>query len=202
MTNRFKVPTIGVLATLFLLLGVLPAQGQMLAQNLGDLIEHSKYILVATVTSVTDGIDDGVPYTEVTLEVSEALHGNANRQHTFRQFGLIKPREMSNGYVNANVTPDGWARYAEGEEVMLFLYKEASLTGLSTTVGLFQGKFTIVDGQIANAINNQGLFRNISVPTSQLTEEEGKFLLKTKGSLPASTFIAFVRKAVEGRWFF
>lgn len=202
MTNRVKVPTIGVLAALFSLLGVLPAQGQMLAQNLGDLIEHSKHILVATVESVTDGIDDGVPYTEVTLAVSDVLHGNAKRIHTFRQFGLIQPREMSNGYVNANVTPDGWARYAVGEEVMLFLYREASLTGLSTTVGLFQGKFTIVNGQINNAVNNQGLFRNISVPMSQLTEAEGKFLLKTKGSIPAQGFIDFVRKAVDNRWFF
>ncbi len=108
---------------------------------------------------------------------------------------------MGNGYTNLNVTPDGWARYAEGEEVMLFLYKEAALTGLCTTVGLFQGKFTIVDGQITNGINNQGLFDNVTAPMSQLTEEEGKLLLTTMGGMSASAFISFVRKAVDNGWF-
>ena len=199
MTNRFKVPTIGVLATLFLLLGALPAQGQMLPQNLGDLIKHAKYIVVAKVVSVTDGFGaKNWPYTEVTLDVSETLRGSVSGQYSFRQFGLLEPRDMGNGYTNLNVTLDGWPRYADGEEVMLFLYEEAALTGLRTTVGLFQGKFTIVNGQITNGINNQGLFNNVRAPLSQLSEEEAKLLSTTKGSLPSSAFISLVSKLADG----
>jgi len=198
MTNRFKLSIISALATCFVLLGVLPAQGQMLHQPLDKLVEYSTDILVGTIVSVTDGIDaSNVPYTEVTLDVSETLRGSVSGRYSFRQFGLLAPRDMGT-YTNLNVTLDGWPRYAQGEEVMLFLYKEAALTGLRTTVGLFQGKFNIVNGQITNGINNQGLFDNVRAPLSQLSEEEAKLLSTTKGSLPASAFTSLVRKLAGG----
>ncbi|MCG8607810.1 hypothetical protein MJD09_22850 [bacterium] len=203
LQQRSKTKSIiGVLATGCLLLGALPAEGQVLHQPLDDLVKHAKYIVVGKVTSVTDGFDsNGVPYTEVSMTVDDGLRGSVKDHLTFRQFGLMKPRDMGNGYTNLNVTPDGWPRYAVGEEVMLFLYHEAAQTGLCTTVGLFQGKFTIVGQQLANAINNQGLFKDVNVPSGQLTEGEAKLLLNKQGRVSAKAFISLVRKAVDNGWF-
>ena len=91
-----------------------------------DLIAESETIVQGTITSVTDGIENNVPFTEVKMQVSETFLGAAGEELTFRQFGLIKPRKMPNGYINLNVTPEGWATYKENENVMLFLYKKAS----------------------------------------------------------------------------
>ena len=119
--------------------------------NLVDLVGQSQLILHGTVKSVTDGIDSrGIPYTEVTIRVAEALRGDIKGEYTFRQFGLLKPRAMGNGTVNLMVTPAGWATYTKGEETILFLYKRAAWTGLQTTVGLGQGKFKV---KMAGAMN-------------------------------------------------
>src|SRR5262245_53044852 len=107
--------------------------------NIVDLVGQSELILQGTVANVSDGIDEhGIPYTEVTLHVADAIRGNVGSDYTFRQFGLIKPRPMGNGLVNVSVTPAGWATYRKGEETLLFLYKHAKWTGLQTTVGLGQ----------------------------------------------------------------
>src|SRR5262252_2941198 len=69
--------------------------------NLVDLIAKSQLILRGTVTNVTDGIDSrGIPYTEVTLHISDSIRGNVGSDYTFRQFGLLKPRDMGNGLTN------------------------------------------------------------------------------------------------------
>lgn len=184
------------------MLSSLPGQAQMLKRNLAELAELSERILVGRVVNVTDGLDaNNIPYTEVTLAVDEALRGHAAQQHTFRQFGLLAPRDMGNGYTNLNVSPDGWPRFAEGEEVIVFLYKEAPLTGLSTTVGLFQGKFNIHNQQVTNAINNLGLMDNVNVPLSGLSDEEGKLLLMRQGAMPSGAFLSLLRKGIGNGWF-
>ena len=109
--------------------------------NVVDLVANSELILRGTVTNVTDGIDArGIPYTEVTLHVAEAIRGQVTGDYTFRQFGLLKPRDMGNGKTNLMVTPAGWATYTKGEEAILFLNKKAAWTGLQTTVGLGPGQ--------------------------------------------------------------
>jgi hypothetical protein len=91
------------------------------APNIVDLIAESELIVKGMVKEVTDGFENGVPYTQVTLSVDEALRGQVGNEYTFRQFGLTKPRSMGNGKVNLSVTPDGWSNYAVGENSMLFL---------------------------------------------------------------------------------
>ena len=55
--------------------------------NVVDLVANSELILRGTVVNLTDGIDDrGIPYTEVTLHVSEAIRGQVSGNYTFRQF--------------------------------------------------------------------------------------------------------------------
>jgi hypothetical protein len=171
-------------------------------RNLGELIALGQDIVFGTVVSVTDGFDrNNVPYTEVTIQISETAKGSATGTYTFRQFGLIEPRDMGNGYTNLNVTPDGWPTYTQGEEVALFLYKPAKWTGLRTTVGLFQGKFTVIDGALTNIVDNEGLFDNVRVDRSQLDGKEREMLEMKYGRVPADVFKSFVRKSVQKNWF-
>ena len=170
------------------------------APNIIDLIGDSELILRGAVKDVTDGLENGVPYTEVTLQVNEALRGQVGEEYTFRQFGLTKPRKMENGRINLNVTPEGWSKYGQGEDVVLFLYKQASITGLRTTVGLGQGKFDISAGNITSQVDNDGLFSNVEVD-SKLTNDRDKRLLATKkGPVNKESFLSFVRRAVNEKW--
>jgi hypothetical protein len=168
-------------------------------RNIVELISLSDLILVGQVTSVTDGIDGGVPYTEITIIVSESLRGDVGSVYTFRQFGLLAPRDMGNGRTYVGLSPDGWPRFATGENVMLFLYTKSDMTGLRTTVGLLQGKFTERRGRFVNGIDNRGLFRNVSVAQGVLDPAEEKLLEMRKGSVATDILVSFVRKAVQRR---
>lgn len=128
------------------------ATAQQRQSNLIELLSKSESILRGTVKTVTDGIDaQGLPYTEVTRHVAEAIRGDVGTEYTFRQFGLLKPRSMGNGMVNLMVTPAGWTTYTQGEETILFLNRHARYTGLQTTVGLSHGKFTVSLAGASNA---------------------------------------------------
>ena len=168
-------------------------------RNIVELISLSELILVGKVTSVTDGIEGGVPYTEITIIVSESVRGNIGSVYTFRQFGLLAPRDMGNGRTYVGLSPDGWPRFATGEKVMLFLYTKSDMTGLRTTVGLLQGKFTERRGRFVNGIDNQALFRNVSAAQGILNPAEEKLLKMREGSVAAETLVSFVRKAVQKR---
>jgi hypothetical protein len=172
----------------------------MLHRNIVDLIEISELIVTGTVVNISDGFGNGVPYTEVTVEVEESIKGNVPDIYSFRQFGLLEPRSVGNGLRYLGVSPDGWPRFETGEEVLLFLYKEASETGLRTTVGLFQGKFQKVNKQYENGIRNRGLFQDVSVGAGLLTPAEERMLEARGGPVRAATLTSFVRKAVRGRW--
>ncbi len=169
--------------------------------NVVDLVAKSDLILRGTVTSVTDGIDSrGIPYTEVTLHVAEAIRGQVSGDYTFRQFGLLKPRDMGNGMTNLMVTPAGWATYTKGEDTILFLNKKAAWTGLQTTVGLGQGKFKVAMASAVNQSNNAGLFKNVEIDQSLLGTREKRALLTQQGPVNANAFVSLVKQAVNGQW--
>ena len=170
------------------------------APNIVDLVGDSEYIIRGLVKDVTDGIENGVPYTQVTLQVSEAFRGEVGGEYTFRQFGLTAPRSMGNGTVNLNVTPDGWSKYKEGEDTLLFLYKQASITGLRTTVGLGQGKLAVNAGNVVSQFENEGLFANVQVNNNLLNDRDKRMLGTKKGAVNAESFITFVRRAVKDKW--
>jgi hypothetical protein len=73
---------------------------------------------------------------------------------------------------------------------------------LRTTVGLFQGKFTVEDGYVANTIGNEGLFRGVRVNRRQLDDKEIAMLNMKQGKIPANVFVSFVRKAAQQPQFF
>ncbi|WP_105214576.1 hypothetical protein [Pseudoalteromonas sp. T1lg22] len=145
-------------------------------QNLLELTAASQNIIAGEVIKVTDGFDNKHPYTEVTINVSSDAKGKLKEEstYTFRQFGLLKPRSMGNGKVYLGVTPDGFAKWNEGENVIAFMYKPASITGFQTTAGMAQGKFVVRDGKVINQFANSGLFEGMD--TASFSDEERNML--------------------------
>jgi hypothetical protein len=173
----------------------------LVEQNVVDLLRESDAIVVGTVGKVVDGIDDqGIPYTEVTLKVSESIRGTLPVDYTFRQFGLLKPRPSADGKRLRMPAPEGFPRYATGEKVLLFLHPQARKTGLRTTAGLIQGKFTLGPGFVANGKDNAGLFRNVHLDSGLVEESDKRLLATQSGAMNPDAFLSFVRRAVRGRW--
>jgi hypothetical protein len=169
--------------------------------SLIDLLKESETIVHGRVKSVTDGIDSrGIPYTEVTLQVAEALKGQTGAEYTFRQFGLLAPRKMGDGRVNLMVTPAAWSTYQKGQEAIYFLRKPAAWTGLRTTAGLSQGQFKVSVGGVSNGASNAGLFDRVQVDPGLLGETEQRVMATSSGALNARGFKALVKQAVEGKW--
>ena len=203
MTKRLGPIRVSVAALLGLIMAGTLASATTFQReaNIVDLLSQSELILRGTVTSVTDGIDDrGIPYTEVKLHVSESLRGQVGSDYTFRQFGLLKPRDMGNGTVNLMVTPAGWATYAKGEETILFLRKHAAWTGLQTTAGLGQGKFKVAMASATNQANNAGLFKHVVINPSVLGTKEQRAMLTSQGPVNVNAFTSLVRQAVQNQW--
>ena len=169
-------------------------------QNLIELIGQSDQIIVGTINSVTDGFsDDGVPYTEITLNVREQIRGRKTETYTFRQFGLIEPRKI-NGRTYLGVTPEGWPHWNEQETVMVFLSERARLTGLQTTVGLGQGKLRLQQGKLSSETQNAGLFTGIELKARGLNQAQSEMLKTESGPVDAASFIELVRRAVNENW--
>lgn len=189
-----------LLALAFAVCASVPAYAQVLHRNLAELTTLAPDIVVGTVVSVADGIDDNrLPFTEVTVNVSRTVKGSLGGTYRFRQFGMQRPRADASGMTNVMLTPAGWPHYRAGEEVMLFLYQPASATGLRTTVGLEQGKFTIRDGKIANAADNIGLLDRVALPTTRARRSGN--VLRQRGAADAQAFIDLVETAVREKWF-
>ena len=189
-----------LVSTAILALGLNVAHAKnMKTQNIVELMTHTDSILVGTVSKKTDGFFQGLPYTEITLNVGQSLKGNHGPTYTFRQFGLIEPKSMGDGRVNLMVTPAGWPTYVKGEQVMLFLHKPASETGFQTTSGLTQGKFTIKGKQIANDIGNDSLFAGVKI-NRKLTSAQQDLVNPPGGAYTAEAFLSLVKTAVEENW--
>ena len=171
----------------------------MKKQDFVELMNAADSIVVGTVAGKKDGFHQGLPYTEITLDVGQSIKGDHGTSYTFRQFGLIKPKSMGNGKVNLMVTPAGWPTYTEGERVMLFLYTPASETGFQTTAGLTQGKFDIRGDRIANGSGNESLFAGVHI-NRQLSPELQDLVNQPSGSYAAEDFLSLVRTAVEENW--
>ncbi|MEO2282060.1 hypothetical protein [Pseudoalteromonas pernae] len=167
-------------------------------QNLQELTSVSQNIIAGEVIKVTDGFDNKRPYTEITIDVSSDAKGKLKEEstYTFRQFGLLKPRSMGNGKVYLGVTPDGFAKWHEGENVIAFMYKPASITGFQTTAGMAQGKFVVRDGKVINQFANSGLFEGMD--TASFSDEERNMLTNPQ-ALSVDVFMNLVGKLAGGQ---
>jgi hypothetical protein len=171
-------------------------------QNLTQLITDADQIVAGKVLRVTDGVSpSGLPYTEITIAVADSAKGElrGGKRYTFRQFGLLEPRRMPNGRVLVAVTPEGFPRWQQDEQVVAFLFRPAKRTGLQTTAGLAQGKLTVLDGRIANEFNNRGLFEGVKISDDLLSEKE-RAMLKSHGPVDVATFVGLVGRAVNENW--
>lgn len=171
-------------------------------QNLTQLISQSDSIIAGTVKKVSDGIDaDGVPYTEVTISVGDTAKGAVEKQkdYTFRQFGLLEPRTFPNGHRLLAMTPEAFPRWHEGEYVVAFLFHPAARTGLQTTVGLAQGKLSLVNDRLVNDFDNAGMFDGVDIDPALLSQAE-RSMLGSAGPVDMRTFMGLVGRAVKQRW--
>ena len=190
----------GLAALILALVSQVSQAATVESQNLVSLIQNSERILVGTVETVSDGFDGNkVPYTEVTLRVSDHVRGEAGDTVTFRQFGLLEPREID-GRTYLGTSPDGWPQWNEQERVMVFLGPPARLTGLRTTVGLQAGKLRMSNGQLANAAGNIGIFQGMKVEANGLTSDQVAMLASDGQAVDANPFISLVRRAVDENW--
>ncbi|MGH7774884.1 MAG: hypothetical protein ACREQA_21880 [Candidatus Binatia bacterium] len=167
--------------------------------NLAELTNLAELIFVGKVIGMSDGLgENNLPYTEFTFEISQSIKGDLSEGSTFsyRQIGLLRPRDMGDGIALA-AKFEGFPHYKEGETAMVFLYKAAALTGLRTTVGLFQGKFVIEGGKIVNGNNNLNLFSGMKVNRAALVDKEVGMLSQKSGPVDADTFINLVSRAVK-----
>jgi len=197
----------GHLPAILLALSVLALAGQEaralteVSSSLVDLLRNSTSILKGTVTGVTDGVDEmGLPYTEITVEISRTLRGQEQGSYSFRQFGLLEPRLSEDGTRKMLAAPSGFPKYAEGDEVFLFLSRPASLTGLRSTVGLGAGRFSFGPGRIENDLANQGLFQDVSIDPGLSTTNDVRMMETEIGAVNPSTFESFVERAITERW--
>lgn len=171
------------------------------SSNLVDLLRNSTSILKGTVTGVTDGIDAaGLPYTEITVEISRTLRGQEQGTYSFRQFGLLNARLSEDGTRKMLPAPSGFPRYADGDEVFLFLSRPAALTGLRSTVGLGAGKFSFGPGRIENDLANEGLFQNVSIDPGLATTNDVRMMETEIGAVNPATFESFMERAITERW--
>lgn len=170
------------------------------APTIVDLISESEAIIQGMTKEVTDGFENGVPYTQVTIQVNEAFRGQVGDEYTFRQFGLMQPRKMENGKTYLGVTPAGWAKYKVGEEAVFFFYKKAEWTGLRTTTGLGQGKLNIAGGNVTSQFDNVGLFANVEVDSKLLNDRDKRLLATKRGPVNKESFTSLVRRAVSEKW--
>ena len=168
--------------------------------NIVELLQQSNDIVVGQVSNVTDGLDQrGVPYTEVTLQVSESIRGGISGTYTFRQFGLLAPRLTADGTKKIMPAPEGFPRYTAGEQLVLMLCPSARLTGFRMPAGVTGGKFEIGPGRVENERSNVGLFSNVRLEQGLGTAKDTRMLVDGGPANP-DTFLSFLRRAVQDRW--
>ncbi len=167
-------------------------------RNLAALTNMAEWIFVGKVVSLTDNYVAGqLPYIEITFEVSKSIKGGLEEGSNFhyRQVGLLEPRDAGNG-LRIAFALDGFPQYQVDKEVMVFLYSPSAVTGLTSPVGLLQGKFNIDGAKIFNDINNKKLFANMDVDPGELSGKELDMMSKTQGPANTDTFISLVARAV------
>lgn len=157
-----------------------PAGGIAVQQNLAELVERAGTIIRGRVVSARVEPHPELTHLHtvvVTVRVEETLKGQPGDTFTFRQYIWdIRDRYDAAGYKKA-------------QDVLLFLTRP-SKAGLSSPVGLQQGRFRILRDQqkremVVNGVGNHGLFRDLR-PTLEaqgisLTEEQGSLIDRHRG---------------------
>lgn len=192
------------LALLGGLAALLPAAHatQLVHQNLKQMIHAADVIVSGDVAKVSDGVDRGLPFTEVTLKVKGSLKRElaAGSSYKFRQYGLLKNRRLADGHYLLATRIEGLPSWTVGEKVTVFMNKPSARSGLTTPVGLAQGKLTGSGAQVANAFDNRGLFQGMQVDDAVLSPLEAEMLKRNSGAVDGGVLNTLVRRAVKEQW--
>jgi hypothetical protein len=155
---RYRALPLVLIAVFFLVAPAFSQGGGSTAQaDLDQLVQNAESIVRGQVISATVEPHPQFPNLQtvlVTLSVSKVLKGSAGSTLTFRQF-LWDARDAS-----------VLARYKGAGEVVYFL-NPVSHFGLTSPVGLEQGRFRVVHDQkggryVVNGRGNLGLFNQVS----------------------------------------
>jgi len=107
---------------------------------------------------------------------------------------------MPDGRFLVAKAPEGFPIWHPEEQVVAFMFKPATKTGLRMTVGLSQGKFTCSAGRLTNDQRNQGLFAGVKVNPGPLTQAESAMLRSPAGAVESATLMSLVNRAAAGKW--
>lgn len=170
-------------------------QAQFLVRqvNLAYLTQRADIIVQGQVVEASyEGHPDypNVPTVRVTLEVERMVRGPAGKRYSFREFLPGLEAKM------------GKRGYVVGQRLLLFL-PVASRYGLSSPVGIEQGRFRILrDAQgnelIANEHGNAGLFKNVAETAGRaglsLSPHQARLVALGRGAVPLEDFVGLVER--------
>ena len=198
-----------VLSTMLLLLLSIPEQGSAMRVKLltlEQMVERAEVVFVGRCLTSTSQEDPQFrrTVTVTEFEVVEPLKGRLGETHVVKQYGSIG--EGTSHRIA------GMPTYTPGEDVILFLYGESQY-GLTSPVGISQGKFTIVGDEessspptIVNSINNNGLLAGLDghmfMNAGRIDEPKRKAIQRlvrvNRGPIPYEDFL-LITTALIGR---
>ena len=173
-------------------------QGALVVQrNLAELVDAAGTIVVGTIINarVQPHPDfEHIPTVLVTVQVEESLKGGASGVFVYRQ-AILDIREQFNT-----------AGYKKGQQVLLLLPRPSQY-GLSTPMGLGQGRFRLLQdrrGQrfAVNGFGNAGLFLEMRTQLRQrgidLNPAEASLVDEhRRGAVALDDLKSLIRKLVE-----
>ena len=191
-----SIPPKFIPATAFLLALLIssPLQAQFMVQsvNLAYLVQRADIIVQGYVASVRHEPLPGypnIPTVVVSINVERMLRGPAKNTYTFREIFL------------GLRTKEGKQSYQIGQRLLLFL-PAASQLGLSSPVGIEQGRFHIATGSgstamVANEFGNYGLFKDVEKSASKsgirFTKRESQTAATKNRPVPLNDFVSLVQ---------
>ncbi len=184
------VPAMALLLVIFCSFQ-LKAQFMVQSVNLSYLVRRADVIVQGHVVAVRHEQLPGypnIPTVAVTLNVENMLRGPASGTYTFREIFLgLRSKE-------------GKQSYKIGQHLLLFL-PTASQFGLSSPIGIEQGRFHIAAGAgagatVSNEFGNYGLFKDVGGSATkagvQLTKKQALTAASGNGPVLLNDFVSLI----------
>jgi hypothetical protein len=159
--------------------------------NLEEMTARAGRIVAGECVAVEVVRDDelGLDVARVTLRVDQSLKGVPDETVTLSMLAGAAQADPRSGVA-------GIPRFAPGEKLILFLYGESG-SGLTSPVGLGQGKFVVVedkDGRevALNGFGNRMLFQNLSAD-ARTRLGDAALQWEERDGIPASLLLEMVQ---------
>lgn len=201
--TRIRFASLAARSLLALCLGLVAAvsarASSVLPLDLDRIVGDSTAAFQGTVTGMRSERDpqSGLIVTYVDFRVDDALKGPVGDSYTLKQVGGRLPDGES-------YRVDGVPSYVVGESYVVFLTSPSSI-GLSSPVGLSQGRFRIAPGAAGPEVSNGRDFREMTanIPATILPPVARARIERKAGgkvrSLPLDEFKTLVRERMGAR---